>query len=338
MRNRRNRRNIMCLLFVILSLSLVGCTKNISPQDLSNFAKTLGSHPRPVKAVAFSSEGKTVYSTDGSHRVSAWDVNSALPVFGGGWARGQVLSLNSSIAVVGNFNFLRVIDVVNQRVLSNFEVGLNTSTAYPNYAYLSADATKVLLVDIGGNVSLWSLLERRVIHPFLATSSGTANYGRDASAFSPTNSMFSIASSKRSNLEIRDIKSGDIIQSLSVHERGVRASSFSSEGSEIATVGMNNGFRLWDVKSGELLETYDTSRISIINHIVFSPDGKLIITGHNDGSMVIWSVETGKVLKHFNAHDGWVETIAVSPNGRSLVSGGSDRKVKFWNLANILTE
>ena len=324
------------LLILSLLLFLVGCAKYNGLQDYSDFSKTLGTHARGVKAVVFSADGDTVYSSDGSHLVLAWDVNAALPVFGGGEAKGQVLSLNANTAVVSNFNLLRIIDVVNRHVTNNLVVGLDTATAYPKYAYLSSDGTKVLLVDLGSNVSLWDLNKGLAIHSFLTSSSGKVNYGHDASAFSPTDSVFLIASSKRSNIEIRDVKSGGIIRTLEVHDRGVRATAFSSDGNNIATVGMDNSFKLWNIKSGLLLEKFDTSAVSIINQIVYPPDSKLVITGHNDGSIVIWNIETGNVLKHFMAHTGWVETIAISPNGSGLVSGGSDKKVKFWSLAKIL--
>jgi WD40 repeat protein len=147
-----------------------------------------------------------------------------------------------------------------------------------------------------------------------------------------------VASSRSPELEILEVKSGNILRTIIAHEQGTRASAFSSDGTEIATVGMDNSFKLWNVESGKLLNTYDTSAVFVINRVAFSSYGKLLITGHNDGSMTIWSAETGSILKQFKAHDGWVETIAVSPDGRGLASGGPYGKVKYWNLAKILAE
>jgi WD40 repeat protein len=292
--------------------------------------------------VVFSPSGETVYSTDGTNLIQAWDVSSSLPVFGGGrLGGGQILAFspNGKVAVARSRNVLIVVDLVDKRVSSDIEVGLDTYTFFSVYASLSSDGTKALIVDYGGNVSLWDLVERRALFPFLTkTYYGVYNEGRNASADSPAGSVVLVASSLMPKLEIRDVKTGNILRIIIAHEQGTRASAFSSDGTEIATVGMDNSFKLWNVESGKLLNTYDTSAVSVINRVAFSSYRKLLITGHDDGSMTIWSAETGSILKQFKAHDGWVETIAVSPDGQGLASGGPYGKVNYWNLAKILAE
>ena len=329
------------ILFFLLPF-LAGCATYFGLQEEPDFTKTLGVHPKSVKSVVFSPEGETVYSTDGGNLVLAWDVNSALPIFGGVKLRGvQILAFspNGKIAVAGSRKVLMVVDLVHRRVSSGFEINLDSILSSPAYAYLSTDGTKALLVDGYGNASLWDLVEGRVLFPLLTKAHGGGfNEGRDASAYSPAGSVVLVASSRSPKLEILEVKSGNIFRTINAHEQGTRASAFSSDGTEIATVGMDNSFKLWNVESGKLLNTYDTSAVFVINRVAFSSYGQLLITGHDDGSMTIWSAETESILKQFKAHDGWVETIAISPDGRGLVSGGPYGKVKYWNLAEILAE
>ena len=329
-------RRLALVGFVVIGVS--GCAGD--EKSAPDFGETIGAHERSVFAVAFSPGGETVYSTDGGNLIRAWDVGSALPVFGGSTIRGVktlAFSPSGKVAVARYGNVLTVLDVVNVRRLNSFKVGLlDIFTFFPKYAYLSSDGAKALLVDFGGNVSLWDLVEGRALHPLLTTVG--AHDARNASAFSPAGTVILIASSNRSALEIRDVESGNILRTLFVHKQGTRASAFSVDGTEIATVGMDNSFKRWHVESGKLLASYDTSDIAGINRVAFSSYRQLIITGHNDGSMIIWSVNTGTILKRFRAHDGWVETIAVSPDGKALASGGPLGKVKYWNLTAILAD
>ena len=313
-------------------------TFNPTPIDTAT-TKTLGVHPKPVKAVAFSTSGNTVYSTDGGSHVLSWNVKSALPVSRGSSLQGVqtlTISSNGKVALASSRNSLVVVKLMNRQILNRFNTGLNAATAFPAYAHVSPDASKALIVDFGGNLSLWDLIKGRALHPLMGRNSTLVNAGRDASAFSPKGSVVLIASSKRPSLEIRDVASGDLLQTIFIHDQGTRATAFSTDGKRIATVGMDNGLKLWDVKSGKLLNSYDTSVVPVINRVVIASYRNLLITGHANGLISVWHHQTGKILKQFEAHNNWVEAMAVSTNGSGLVSGGPNGKVKYWNLAHIV--
>ncbi|MBD2451653.1 caspase family protein [Nostoc sp. FACHB-152] len=65
--------------------------------------------------------------------------------------------------------------------------------------------------------------------------------------------------------------------------------------------------------------------------IAFSPDGKTIATGNQDGSVKLWNLQ-GQTIKTFREHSGFVESIAFSPDGNTIASGSEDGTVKLWNL------
>lgn len=63
------------------------------------------------------------------------------------------------------------------------------------------------------------------------------------------------------------------------------------------------------------------------------PDGERIITCSLDGTLRIWSLESGKQIgRDWRDGDSWVWTIALSPDGKKLVSGGSDGAVRLWDI------
>ncbi|MFQ5941957.1 MAG: WD40 repeat domain-containing protein [Anaerolineales bacterium] len=71
-----------------------------------------------------------------------------------------------------------------------------------------------------------------------------------------------------------------------------------------------------------------------ITDLIFSPDGSLIATASQDGSIRIWDATDGSPLRTFTDHRGGVNSIAFSPNGQLMVSGSDDRTAMLWSVAD----
>lgn len=69
-----------------------------------------------------------------------------------------------------------------------------------------------------------------------------------------------------------------------------------------------------------------------VNAIAFTPDGQSVVSGSDDGQIILWDLRTGNRLYTFSAHWTAVLAVAVSPDGALLVGGGVDQKVTQWNL------
>jgi len=73
---------------------------------------------------------------------------------------------------------------------------------------------------------------------------------------------------------------------------------------------------------------------SLVYCAAFTTDGKTICTGGRDGTLRMWELDTGYVVRNFNPVDAVVLNCAIAP-GKSLVaSGADDHQLRLYNVSN----
>ena len=71
-----------------------------------------------------------------------------------------------------------------------------------------------------------------------------------------------------------------------------------------------------------------------INSVVFSPDGEMLVSGSDDGSIRLWDVATEQQFgEPLMGHTSSVLSVAFSPDGETLASGGGyDQTIRLWDV------
>ncbi len=100
----------------------------------------------------------------------------------------------------------------------------------------------------------------------------------------------------------------------------------------------------------EILKRYNADTICVLKPVLkinnlnspitsvgISPNGKLLITGCENGSLHIWDFLSGKLLKTFDGHRCPVRSLSISPNNFTIVSKAYEyleepAEIKVWDI------
>ncbi len=104
-----------------------------------------------------------------------------------------------------------------------------------------------------------------------------------------------------------------------------------------AITGNSNGsISVWNLATGGLRKTWK-GHDSSINAIAVSPNGQILATASDDGSIKLWDLTTAintdtlPLLHTLKEHSNAVLSVEFSPDGRKLASGSWDNMIMIWD-------
>ncbi|NER39153.1 MAG: NACHT domain-containing protein [Oscillatoria sp. SIO1A7] len=103
------------------------------------------------------------------------------------------------------------------------------------------------------------------------------------------------------------------------------------------TVVMGADFTLASLRNvnfanANLSESFFAKTFDDVYSVAFSPDGKLLATGHDNGEVRLSRAIDGKQIQTLQGHSNSVWSVAIAPDGNTLASGSSDNTIKIWDL------
>ncbi|MGA2296281.1 MAG: T9SS type A sorting domain-containing protein [FCB group bacterium] len=190
-------------------------------------------------------------------------------------------------------------------------------------AVISNDGTKLATCG-GGGILIWNVATADTI------LSIRYDIGKEYSlVFSPDGTQLANLQSNGGSLEIWDVQTGKIINTLYISD-WVRDAKYSPDGRKIIAC-TDNLIYIWDSKTGFLINTSNYTDWS--EKIRFTPDGSKIIAGGYDKVIRFWDLQTGNLIDSIPGNFSPILDVRYSPDGSKIACAGNwgDTIVNLWD-------
>lgn len=165
-------------------------------------------------------------------------------------------------------------------------------------------------------------------------------------AFAPDGQLLAAAVKGKRSIALVQPATGAVLRRLGPVGRGQETLfglAFAADGKTLAAVLRqtlpgshirgNAVVYLWDVASGKQRGALTQPDFGVLS-LAFSPDGRTLATGTEEGTLYFWDTTTGKEQRLFRMQGPSVCGLAFSPDGRTVaIAGGADRQVHLWERA-----
>ncbi|WP_416674885.1 WD40 domain-containing protein [Egbenema bharatensis] len=259
------------------------------------------------------------------------------------WVRTVAFDPKSQMLVSGsNDRTVKLWDVHTGQCLRTL-----SSKDWVRTAQFSPDGRLFAIGSDDYSVQLWSVsLDDQ---PFTLTNDSHLDRVRTV-AFSPNGKLLA-SSGDDQTIILWDVAQRRSIQRLEGHTDRVRSLSFSPDSQWLASGSDDRTVLLWKLDhltTGQISEPEFVSESELkpeqkytehtdrVRAVIFSPDGKLLVSGGDDCTIWIRDRQQKSTLRlggDSPKRMGRVQSLAFKPNSRILISGHDNQILKLWNLS-----
>ena len=298
----------------------------------------LRDHDEGPRALAFSGDGRTLYSGGDGLNVHVWD---ATPWDGslerhpkkleGFNSRVNALAIKpdgSELAAGGEDGIVKVYSLPSGEPRE-----LRKHGKFGNVFDLAYEPIGPHILSVGSSDG------RDIVAARWNTKTGMDAFSpvaRSAAAVAvhPSGDLFVVGGFDE-ELNVYETQSGNRVGvgPLGRHDRQIGTMAFGPNGRHLVSASIDREIKLWDAQhldepqAGEILLNLQGSWAP---QMAFDPAGRILAVG--DGKYVLrYDMETRDPVDRLPGHGGSVNAIAYSHNGEFLASGSTDGTVKLWN-------
>jgi WD40 repeat protein len=280
-------------------------------------------HNGAIQCVAFSPNGKLVVTGGMDATARLWDVQTGkqVHVFRGhaGGIQSICFSPDGKRVLTGSLDrTARLWDVQTGKQIQSLE---GHAEAVSSVAF-NFDGNRMLTGGWDRKAALWDVESGKQLQLFEGH-----NLGVSSVAFSP-NDQLVLTGSWDGTGRLWDAQTGKELHLLQGHNLGVSMAIFSPNGKRVLTRSDEQA-RFWDVETGKFLHKLGGGGWA---SVAFSPDGKLLLTGNSDGTVILLHGETGLRVRGLGQHAAQVSSTCFSHDGKRVLSGSQDLTARLWDV------
>ncbi len=321
---------------------------------------TLDRHNAWVNTVAFSPDGRYLASAGGDRLIRLWRVEDAWPMWERplrrmNWPmerRWEARTLCGHTAQIHTVSFSPdgqfIASSSHNGTIKLWRVGADAGiptltghlTTVNAVAFSATDPDVIASCDGEKTVHLWDIQRCEQIAVLWQNYSSLQGL-----AFHPKKALLAVPAFDAANAEVAiwDTSTEEVVHTL-LHANAVNAVAFSPDGRRLAAAGGGTSRRsaptdsapvdyriwLWDWEDEQVAKQFKGHTDSITS-VVFSSNGEWLISGSDDGTVVVWDVSTGETIRTLEGHSKGVTDVAISSDGRWIASASLDQTVRLWD-------
>ncbi|NXP18162.1 WDR47 protein, partial [Scytalopus superciliaris] len=144
------------------------------------------------------------------------------------------------------------------------------------------------------------------------------------------------------NIYTTDCQRGQGLHALSGHTGHILAL-YTWSGWMIASGSQDKTVRFWDLRVPSCVRVvgttfHGTGKSSAVASVAVDPSGRLLATGQEDSSCMLYDIRGGRMVQSYHPHSSDVRSVRFSPGAHYLLTGSYDMKIKVTDLQGDLTK
>jgi len=315
--------------------------------DLQNgqLLRTFAGHEDGVNAVAMSSDGRHGLSGSDDRTLRLWDLQTGqlLRTFAGHehGVGAVAIAADGRHALSGSDDrTVKLWDLVASQSppITNGHKGPVSALA------LNLRTRQAVSGSRDCTLKLWDLQTGLLVHSFGGHASEVS-----AVTISPDGRL-ALSGSYDRTVKLWELHTGQLLRTFAGRERGKGTMAVSPGERHALSGSLEHTLRLWDLRYGQAIRTSHRVRrlwafrvlqewVFLLNHsqwvnaVAITSNGRCGLSGAHDGTLKLWDLRTGELIRSFVGHTDAVSAVAVAPDDHLALSGSADQTIRFWDLA-----
>lgn len=123
-------------------------------------------------------------------------------------------------------------------------------------------------------------------------------------------------------IKVWDLRMKKTVYTLKGHTDTISSLAVSPDSQSLLSFSHDSTLRTWDIRpfapNDRQVKVFDGAQVGLEKNLIracWDADGKRVATGGGDGTVTVWSNDSGKMLHKLPGHKGTVNDVRISPDG-----------------------